>query len=845
MSARSLAHAAMVLLLAGSALAAGSTMHPPVELKDARGIPVLQSGQPVSPMESCGTCHDARYIAGHSFHTTAAFSGMAAARGTLHDPLAYDGRRIAGLAPADGDRSHWLATAGQRHAGGGPSDSLAGGGVEMDCFLCHLATADHGARGRALAAGQFPWVNTATLAATGLVTPREDGSWNWVADAFDSKGLANAGVMPLVDPAATACGPCHMVTGEGLDSPLFYTPGPDTPRGTRLNGVVYSPQRIRDSGLNLAGKDGLDQPWDIHAERGLECVDCHHSLDNPVYREESRDTRPDHLDFDARRASLADYLKAPSHQFARGHASGTEEAAPFDHTMRRCESCHDEQGVHDWLPFAQSHFNALSCEACHIPTLHAPALQVIDWSVPDGGEPRLELRGAKGDPASPYTLTEGYHPVLLPRKDADGRSRLAPFNLVSSWYWTRQTDAGREVVPLDLLEAALAPGGVWSAAVLALLDTDGNGSIDEPERTPRREDQVRVLKGILQSAGMRDPQLEAQTDAIPVSHGVAGPGHATKECATCHGQDSRLKASLVLATAWPGGVLPRWTAGDAETAADITPGTTGELLFTGSGAGAFVLGHDHRPWVNLIGMGSLLLVLLLILVHGTLRWRAARHLGRTAHVATERVYMYGRYERFWHWLQALAIAGLIFTGLTVHAPDVFRFGSFQAAVQVHNVLGFVLLANAFFSLFYHVAGGSVRQYLPTPRGFFNQAIRQVLYYTRDIFKGGKHPFEKTPGRKLNPLQKVVYLLILNVLLPFQILGGILIWGAQHWPELADRLGGLALLVPLHSLGAWLFASFLVMHIYLTTTGHTVTSNLRAMVSGFEQVPRTEPEETQR
>jgi hypothetical protein len=39
--------------------------------------------------------------------------------------------------------------------------------------------------------------------------------------------------------------------------------------------------------LNLAGKDGLDRAWDIHAERGLECVDCHHSLNNPVYHEEN------------------------------------------------------------------------------------------------------------------------------------------------------------------------------------------------------------------------------------------------------------------------------------------------------------------------------------------------------------------------------------------------------------------------------------------------------------------------------------------------------------------------------------------------------------------------------
>ena len=32
-------------------------------------------------------------------------------------------------------------------------------------------------------------------------------------------------------------------------------------------------------------------------------------------------------------------------------------------------------------------------------------------------------------------------------------------------------------------------------------------------------------------------------------------------------------------------------------------------------------------------------------------------------------------------------------------------------------------------------------------------------------RGEPHPFEKQPGKRLNPLQQVTYLAILNVLLP--------------------------------------------------------------------------------
>jgi len=52
---------------------------------------------------------------------------------------------------------------------------------------------------------------------------------------------------------------------------------------------------------------------------------------------------------------------------------------------------------------------------------------------------------------------------------------------------------------------------------------------------------------------------------------------------------------------------------------------------------------------------------------------------------------------------------------------------------------------------------------------------------------------------------------------------------------AAALGGLPLLAPFHSLVAWLFASFIVMHVYLTTTGATPLEAIRGMVTGYEEV----------
>lgn len=59
-----------LVLPAGVASAQTSPLHPTFPLLDEDGENVLDSGQPLSTMESCGACHDTDFIAGHSFHTS-------------------------------------------------------------------------------------------------------------------------------------------------------------------------------------------------------------------------------------------------------------------------------------------------------------------------------------------------------------------------------------------------------------------------------------------------------------------------------------------------------------------------------------------------------------------------------------------------------------------------------------------------------------------------------------------------------------------------------------------------------------------------------------------------------
>ncbi len=198
------------------------------------------------------------------------------------------------------------------------------------------------------------------------------------------------------------------------------------------------------------------------------------------------------------------------------------------------------------------------------------------------------------------------------------------------------------------------------------------------------------------------------------------------------------------------------------------------------------------------------------------------------------VYAFGWYERIWHWTMALSGVGLILTGLDIHAGGWRWPLGLAGAVTLHNALAIVLMVNAFLSLFYHLATAAIRSFLPAPQGLLGRVLEHLEYQTRGIFRGGPHP-ELQQGQKLNPLQQLTYLALLNLLFPLQIGTGILIWAVGHWPAAGAALGGLSVIAPLHNLGAWLFLAFFILHVYLVTTGRTVGEHLKAMTTGYQLV----------
>jgi len=64
------------------------------------------------------------------------------------------------------------------------------------------------------------------------------------------------------------------------------------------------------------------------------------------------------------------------------------------------------------------------------------AIQSYDWTViTTEGQAVESCRGVEGAPNKVTSLVTGYKPVLLNRTNIDGKSLLAPYNLITSFYW--------------------------------------------------------------------------------------------------------------------------------------------------------------------------------------------------------------------------------------------------------------------------------------------------------------------------------------------------------------------------------------------------------------------------
>jgi len=206
-------------------------------------------------------------------------------------------------------------------------------------------------------------------------------------------------------------------------------------------------------------------------------------------------------------------------------------------------------------------------------------------------------------------------------------------------------------------------------------------------------------------------------------------------------------------------------------------------------------------------------------------------------------YHYPKVIRMWHVLNALCILTLIATGISMYyvAPDRVLI-NFASAVKIHNISGVALSFSYLLFFIGNIVSGNNKYYKMPLKGLGQRLWKQSMYYLFGMFKGEKKPYPPTEHRKFNPLQKIFYVMIMYIGVPLVIISG---WGLL-FPESVIKalfgVSGILITDVLHVATGFFISLFLIIHIYISTVGHTRTSNFKAIVTGYGWIEDEEDNE---
>jgi thiosulfate reductase cytochrome b subunit len=201
------------------------------------------------------------------------------------------------------------------------------------------------------------------------------------------------------------------------------------------------------------------------------------------------------------------------------------------------------------------------------------------------------------------------------------------------------------------------------------------------------------------------------------------------------------------------------------------------------------------------------------------------------------MYLYPKWIRLWHVINALLFIILIVTGLSMQYTDKEKLQyvvGFAIAVKWHNFAALLLTINYIVFVTGNLFTSNSKHYRIKKEHFISDLIKQAKYYGWGMFRGEKHPFPVTEDNKFNPLQKVSYVLAMYIALPLLIISGI----GLLFPELVvDRFlgaSGLLLTDILHITMGFFLSIFMIIHIYTCTLGAKPTTLFWGMITGYHR-----------
>jgi thiosulfate reductase cytochrome b subunit len=199
------------------------------------------------------------------------------------------------------------------------------------------------------------------------------------------------------------------------------------------------------------------------------------------------------------------------------------------------------------------------------------------------------------------------------------------------------------------------------------------------------------------------------------------------------------------------------------------------------------------------------------------------------------MYLYPKWLRAWHVLNALLFLILIVTGLSMQytgKENASFIVGFSKATRMHNIAAIILTVNYIIYVLGNLFTKNGRYYKISRKNFISELGTQLKYYSWGMFKGEKHPFPVTEERKFNPLQKFSYVLAMYVALPLLIISGV----GLLFPEITIKtifgVSGLILTDILHITMGFFLSIFMIIHIYTCTLGAKPTSLFRGIITGY-------------
>lgn len=195
-----------------------------------------------------------------------------------------------------------------------------------------------------------------------------------------------------------------------------------------------------------------------------------------------------------------------------------------------------------------------------------------------------------------------------------------------------------------------------------------------------------------------------------------------------------------------------------------------------------------------------------------------------------KVIIFKRFERFWHWVQAAIVIVMLVSGFEVHGS--YHLLGYENAVALHTTAAWSLVTLWVFTIFWHFTTGEWKQYIPT----LKKVDAMIKYYLLGIFIRAPHPFRQTILKKHNPLQRLAYLFLWVFISPVIWLTGWAYLFYAQWQEWGlEQYLALEDVAFFHAVGAFMMLAFLIVHLYLITTGRTVMSHMRAMITGWGEI----------